>query len=138
MNFILKVLITGLIAYLLQNILSGVRFVDMKTAALFALVLALLNAVVKPILVILTIPVTVFTLGLFLLVINAFMVLLAANFFKGVYVDGFWWALAFSILLSLGSSILYSLVGVKRIIIALYQVKDIFLDFLEKASNLDP
>ncbi|MCH5690781.1 phage holin family protein [Niabella sp. W65] len=106
MNFILKVLITGLIAYLLQNILSGVRFVDMKTAALFALVLALLNAVVKPILVILTIPVTVFTLGLFLLVINAFMVLLAANFFKGVYVDGFWWALAFSILLSLGSSIL--------------------------------
>ncbi|MCH5716345.1 phage holin family protein [Niabella hibiscisoli] len=65
MNFILKVLITGLIAYLLQNILSGVRIVDMKTAALFALVLALLNAVVKPILVILTIPVTVFTLGLF-------------------------------------------------------------------------
>ena len=72
MNFILKVLITGLIAYLLQNILSGVRIADMKTAALFALVLALFNAVVKPILVILTIPVTVFTLGLFLLVINAF------------------------------------------------------------------
>ncbi|MCH5716344.1 phage holin family protein [Niabella hibiscisoli] len=46
--------------------------------------------------------------------INAFMVLLAANFFKGVYVDGFWWALAFSILLSLGSSILYSLVGGKK------------------------
>lgn len=114
MNFILKVLITGLIAYLLQNILSGVRIVDMKTAALFALVLALLNAVVKPILVILTIPVTVFTLGLFLLVINAFMVLLAANLFKGVYVNGFWWALAFSILLSLGSSILYSLVGGKK------------------------
>ncbi len=89
MNFILKVLITGLIAYLLQNILSGVRFVDMKTAALFALVLALLNAVVKPILVILTIPVTVFTLGLFLLVINAFMVLLAANFLKVFTLTGF-------------------------------------------------
>ncbi|MCH5599860.1 phage holin family protein [Niabella ginsengisoli] len=114
MNFILKVLITGLIAYLLQNILSGVRIVDIKTAALFALVLALLNAVVKPILVILTIPVTVLTLGIFLLVINAFMVLLAANLFKGVYVDGFWWALAFSILLSIGSSILYSLVGGKK------------------------
>ena len=113
MNFILKVLVTGLIDYLLQNILSGVRIVDIKTAALFALVLALLNAVVKPILVILTIPVTVFTLGLFLLVINAFMVLLAANFFKGVYVNGFWWALAFSILLSIGCSILYSLVGGK-------------------------
>lgn len=114
MNFLLKVLITGLIAYLLQNILSGVEFQDMKAAALFALVLALLNAIVKPILVILTIPVTVFSLGLFLLVINAFMVLLAANFFKSVRVDGFWWALAFSILLSLGSSILYSLVGGKK------------------------
>lgn len=113
MNFILKVLITGLIAYLLQNILSGVRIVDMKTAALFALVLALLNAVVKPVLVILTIPVTVFTLGLFLLIINAFMVWLAAYFFEGVFVDGFWWALIFSILLSIGSSVLYSLVGGK-------------------------
>ncbi|MGJ7032115.1 phage holin family protein [Niabella hirudinis] len=111
MNFILKVLITGLIAYLLQNILSGVKIADIKTAALFALVLALLNAVVKPLLVILTIPVTLVTLGLFLLVINAFMVLIAAHFFKGVEVDGFWWALIFSILLSLGSSVLYSLVG---------------------------
>ncbi len=114
MNFILKVLITGLIAYLLQNILNGVRIVDMKTAALFALVLALLNVVIKPVLVILTIPVTVFTLGLFLLVINAFMVWLAAYFFEGVFVDGFWWALIFSILLSIGSSILYSLVGGKK------------------------
>lgn len=114
MNFILKVLITGLIAYLLPSVLEGVKITDIKTAALFALVLALLNAVVKPVLVILTIPVTVVTLGLFLLVINAFMVLLAANFFKGVYVDGFWWAFIFSILLSVGSSILYSLVGGKK------------------------
>lgn len=117
MNFILKVLVTGLMAYLIQRyVLSdGVHIVDMKTAALYALVLALLNAVVKPILVVLTIPATVFTLGLFLLVINAFMIMLAAYFFKdGVRVDGFWWALAFSILLSFGSSILYSLVGGKK------------------------
>jgi putative membrane protein len=114
MNFLLKVLITGLIAYLLQlYVLRGVRIDDMKTAALFALVLAILNAIVKPILVILTIPVTVFTLGLFLLVINAFMIMLAAHFFKGVQIDGFWWALVFSILLSIGSSFLYSLVGGK-------------------------
>lgn len=116
MNFLLKVLITGVIAYLLQlYILPGVHIVDMKTAALFALVLAVLNAIVKPILVVLTIPVTVVTLGLFLLVINAVMIMFAAYFFKeGVRVDGFWWALAFSILLSLGSSILYSLVGGKK------------------------
>ncbi|MFV0604893.1 MAG: phage holin family protein [Niabella sp.] len=114
MNFLLKVLITGLIAYLLQRyVLSGVHIVDMKTAALFALVLAVLNAIVKPVLVILTIPVTVFSLGLFLLVINALMIMMAAYFFDGVRIDGFWWALLFSILLSIGSSILYSLVGGK-------------------------
>lgn len=114
MNFIIKVLITGLVAYLLQNILPGVHIVDMKTAAFFALVLALLNAIVKPILVILTIPVTLVTLGLFLLVINAVIVLIAANLFTGVTIDGFWWALAFSVLLSICSSILYSIVGVRQ------------------------
>jgi putative membrane protein len=114
MNFILKVLVSGLIAYLLPNILNGVKVADMKTAVLFALVLALLNAIVKPILVILTIPVTIVTLGIFLLVINAIIVLIAAKFFHGVEVDGFWWALAFSILLSLGSSVLFSLVGVNK------------------------
>lgn len=112
MNFLLKVLITGLIAYLLQlYVLPGVHITDIKTAALFALVLAILNAIVKPVLVILTIPVTVISLGLFLLVINAFMIMAAAYFFKGVQIDGFWWALLFSILLSIGSSLLYSLVG---------------------------
>ena len=114
MNFLLKVLVTGLMAYLLQKIITGVHIIDIKTAALFALVLAILNAVVKPVLVILTIPVTVFTLGLFLLVINALMVMLAANFFEGVRVEGFGWAFVFSILLSIGSSILYSLVGGKK------------------------
>lgn len=115
MDFLLKVLITGLIAYLLQlYILPGVHITDIKTAALFALVLAILNAIVKPVLVILTIPVTIFTLGIFLLVINALMIMMAAYFFKGVQVDGFWWALIFSILLSLGSSLVYSLVGGKK------------------------
>lgn len=115
MNFLLKVLITGLIAYLLQlYVLSGVHIDDIKTAALFALILAILNVIVKPVLVILTIPVTIFTLGLFLLVINAFMILAADYFLDGVKIDGFWWAFLFSILLSIGSSILYSLVGGKK------------------------
>ena len=70
MNFLIKVLITGIIAYLLTKILDGVNITDMKTAALFALVLAILNSIVKPILVILTIPVTLITLGLFLLFIT--------------------------------------------------------------------
>ncbi len=114
MNFLIKALITGIIAYLLTNILSGVSIRDMQTAALFAIVLALLNNIVKPVLVILTIPVTLVTLGLFLLFINAFMVMLAAHFFKGVYVQSYWWAFLFSILLSLGSSIAYSVIGIDK------------------------
>ncbi len=112
MNFLLKVLITGLIAYLLQlYIIPGVHITDMKTAALFALVLAVFNAIVKPVLVVLTIPVTIVTMGFFLLIINALMIMAAAYFFDGVQIDGFWWALLFSIFLSIGSSLLYSLVG---------------------------
>lgn len=114
MNFLIKVLITGIIAYLLTKILDGVNIADMKTAALFAFVLAILNSIVKPILVILTIPVTLITLGLFLLFINAFMVMLAANFFKGVEVHGYWWAFIFSILLSIGSSLAYDIIGLNK------------------------
>jgi putative membrane protein len=68
-----------------------------------------LNAIVKPLLVILTLPITIITLGLFLLVINAAIILLGDYFLEGFKVDGFWWALLFSILLSVVSSILYSI-----------------------------
>src|SRR5690606_4397439 len=68
--------------------------------------LALLNLTVKPILIFLTIPITVFTLGLFLLVINAVIVLIAAEIVPGFVVDGFWWALLFSLILSLINSLL--------------------------------
>jgi putative membrane protein len=68
------------------------------------LVLAFLNAIVKPILILLTLPFTVLTLGLFLFVINAFIILLAAKLMDGIKIDGFWWALLFSIILSTFSS----------------------------------
>ena len=106
MNFIIRLLITGLIAYLLSKILSGVHIDTIGTAIIFALVLALLNAIVKPILVILTLPVTVITIGLFLFVINALIIILADKIMGGIKIDGFWWALLFSIILSLFSSAL--------------------------------
>lgn len=80
------------------------------SALLVALVLAFLNQVVKPILIVLTIPVTVATLGLFLLVINAGVILIADYFIDGFRVGGFWSALGFSIVLS----IINSLLGGKR------------------------
>ena len=106
MNFIIRLLITGLIAYLLSKILTGVHIDTIGTAIIFALVLALLNAIVKPILVMLTLPVTVITIGLFLFVINAIIILLADKIMDGIKIDGFWWALLFSIILSLFSSAL--------------------------------
>lgn len=104
MNFILRLLISGIIAYVLAKILSGVHISDIGTAIIFALVLACLNAIIKPILVFLTFPITVVTLGLFLFVINALIVLLADKLLDGIRVDGFWWALIFSIILSVFSS----------------------------------
>jgi putative membrane protein len=73
-----------------------------------ALVLAILNAIVKPILILLTLPLTILTLGLFLFVINAVIILLAGSFIDGFVVDGFWWALLFSLLLSIITSLLTS------------------------------
>jgi putative membrane protein len=74
------------------------------TAVIFVLVLGILNAIIKPLLIILTLPITIFTLGLFLLVINVLMVLLAGKFVSGIHIDGFFWAFIFGILLSFISS----------------------------------
>lgn len=101
MNFIIKLLLTGLAVLITSYILPGVATDNFLIALLVAAVLALLNALVKPILVIFTIPITILTLGLFLLVINALIILLADGIVPGFDVDGFWWALIFSIILSL-------------------------------------
>jgi putative membrane protein len=84
------------------------------SAILVAVVLAFLNTVVKPILTILTIPITVVTLGFFLLVINALIIIFAGKLVPGFQVDGFFWALVFSLVLSLCTSILNMLFGVSK------------------------
>lgn len=108
-NILLKIVISSLAVFLAAYLLPGIHVDNYVEAILVAVVLALLNGFVKPVLVILTIPFTVFTLGLFLLVINAAMVLLAAHFVSGFHVDGFWWALLFSIVLSVITSIMEGL-----------------------------
>ncbi|NOU38460.1 MAG: phage holin family protein [Ferruginibacter sp.] len=101
MNFILKTFISATIAFILSKILSGVHIDSIITAIIFAIVLSLLDTIVKPILVILTLPVTIVTLGLFLFAINAIVILLAANLIDGIKIDGFWWAVIFSIIISI-------------------------------------
>jgi putative membrane protein len=115
MGFIIKILVTGLAVWVAASILEGVHLEnDAKTIIIVALVLALLNAIVKPILVILTIPVTIVTLGLFLLVINALMVVWTSNLVDGFKVDGWLTALLFSLLVSAVSSVLHFIAKDRR------------------------
>ncbi|HEY5371202.1 MAG TPA: phage holin family protein [Hanamia sp.] len=112
MKFIVRLLVTAAVAYGLSMMLKPHIFIDSyATALIFVLVLGLLNAIIKPILVILTLPITVVTLGLFLLVINVLMVILADKFVDGIHIGGFLWAFIFGILLSFLSSTLTSLLG---------------------------
>ena len=97
MNIVLRIIISAIVAFALSYILSGVHIQSFVTALILAIVLGLLNLFVKPILIILTLPITIFTFGLFLFVINALIILLAAKFVNGFRVDGFWWALLFSL-----------------------------------------
>jgi putative membrane protein len=108
MNLLIRLLITALVAFGLSYLLPGIHIDSFFTALIVALVLAILNALVKPLLVILTLPITIVTLGLFLLVINALIIMLGSKLVDGFQVDGFWWALLFSILLSVTTSILSS------------------------------
>ncbi len=106
MNFLLKIIIIAAISFGLAHILNGVHVEDFWTAIVFAFVLAILNVFAKPLLILLTLPATILTLGLFLFVVNAIIVLLASRFVEGFRIDSFWWGLLFSILLSLIMSII--------------------------------
>ncbi|GAB2765108.1 phage holin family protein [Salinimicrobium soli] len=109
MIFILRILLTAVVVVFLAKFLPGVTVAGYLTAIVVALVLALLNLIVKPVLIIFTLPVTILTFGLFLIVINAIIILLADAFVGGFEVSGFWIALLFSILLSIFQSLLFSL-----------------------------
>ncbi len=111
MNILFKIIISSLAVFLTAYVLPGVRIDDYLTALSVAIVLALLNGFLKPLLIILTIPVTLFTLGFFLLAINASIILLADYFVDGFEVQGFWWALLFSLVLSVITSVMESLGG---------------------------
>jgi len=89
--------------------MTGVIVDEFTSALTVAIVLGLLNLFVKPILVILTLPVTIITLGLFYLVINAAMILVCDHFVDGFKVNTFWTAMLFSIILSLSQSIVFKL-----------------------------
>lgn len=109
MKFILRLVLSAIAVVLIAKLLPGVGLDNYTTALIVAAVLAILNVLVKPILVIFTLPITVVTFGLFLLIINAIIILLADKMIDGFSVASLWTAILFSILLSILQSILYGL-----------------------------
>lgn len=101
MYFILNWLISGLAILIAAYIIPGIHVEGFFPALVTALVLGLINAFIKPIIIILTLPINILTLGLFTLVINAALILLTSAIVPGFTVDGFFWALLFSVALSL-------------------------------------
>ncbi|NKI30563.1 phage holin family protein [Croceivirga thetidis] len=109
MKTLLRLVLSAVAVVLLAKLLPGVFVDSYVTALVVALVLSLLKFLVKPVLIILTLPITIITLGIFLLFINAILILMADYFIPGFEVSSIWWALLFSFLLSILQSIFYSL-----------------------------
>ena len=109
-QFLLKTIVTTLAVLIASYVLSGVSVDSSLTAVFVAIVLGLLNSFVKPLLIILTIPITIFTLGLFLLVINILIVKWASDIVPGFTVNGWFWALLFSLIVSLVTSVIEGLI----------------------------
>ncbi|RZJ63402.1 MAG: phage holin family protein [Flavobacterium sp.] len=108
MNLILRLIVTALLVMLISYFLPGVSVAGFGTSLIVAIVLGLLNLFIKPILVLFTLPVTIVTFGLFLLVINAIVILLCDIIVGGFSIDSFITALLFSLILSLFQAILFS------------------------------
>jgi putative membrane protein len=111
MNLLIRIIVTAGLVFGIAQFLPGVHVAGPATAMVVAIVLGLLNIFIKPIMVLLTLPFTIVTLGLFLLVVNAIIILLCTKIVGGFTVDTFWIAMIFSVVLSLSQSIIFSIIG---------------------------
>lgn len=110
MKILANWVVNALALFIVSKIITGIRLQDFWSALMAVAVIGLVNTLIKPVLLFLTFPITILTLGLFTFVVNAFMLILASSLTPGFKVDGFGTALLGSILLSLVSTLLYSLV----------------------------
>ena len=101
MHILLKWLLTSLFILIVPYLIQGVNVTSFGTAILVALILGILNVILKPILLLLTLPINILTLGLFTLVINGFMVFIATKLIPGFEITNFWYAILFAIILSI-------------------------------------
>lgn len=114
MNIIVRILVTSILVMVISYLMKGIVVDTFTTALTVAVVLGLLNFFVKPVLVLFTLPITIFTLGLFYLVVNAIIILLCDKLVDGFDVSSFWTALFFSIILSISQSLVYKLTESKK------------------------
>jgi putative membrane protein len=110
-GFLIRAGVVALGLWVASNIVSGIAFASTETLIWAALALGVVNAFVRPIMVILTFPITILTLGLFLLIINGLMIQLVAHFLPGFHVEGLWPAILTAIVVSLTSWVISWLVG---------------------------
>lgn len=113
MGIIVSWIVYAIAIYLTAYLLPGIKIVDFPTALLASVGLGLINAIIRPIILLLTLPLNILTLGLLTFVINALMVMLAAELVPGFAVESFWWAVLFSLVLSVVNALLGALVGKK-------------------------
>jgi len=99
-------LVMTLAVWVAANVMSGVRYDDVQSLLAAALVLGLLNSLVKPLLVLISMPFVILTFGFFLLLINAWLLMLSAKLVKGFHVEGFWSAMGASLIISLLSMLI--------------------------------
>lgn len=104
MKLLIRILLNALGLLIIANLIPGIVVDSFYAALIAAIILGILNAVVRPILILLTLPITILTLGLFALVINASLFLFAASFIQGFSVANFWYALLGSLLMSIVST----------------------------------
>lgn len=103
---IISVLVNAVAVFVTAYLLKGVTVNNFWTALITAALLAIINVVIKPILIFLTIPITILTFGLFILVINALLLMLVDAMLKGLKIKNFGWALVFGVVLSLVNGLL--------------------------------
>jgi putative membrane protein len=106
MKTLMYFVVSALAIFVTAYILPGVTLDGVLPAFVLAVILGAINAVVRPVLIFLTLPLTVFSFGLFIFVINGLLVMLASVIVPGFSVANFWWALLFSIVLTIVTSIL--------------------------------
>jgi putative membrane protein len=111
MGILVNWIVTTIAIIVSAYLLSGVKISNIGAAIIAAAVLGLINAILRPILILLTLPLTILSLGLFIFILNAILVLFASTIVPGFEVRNFWWALLFSLLFSVISTLIHWIIS---------------------------